>query len=106
LPNKKWQHRNPVLPFLMMHYLHLIPHQGQNFVPECDFLPKLGPRIVGRIVYGGKVGHSGASVTLFFRSGRFWGFLPFPDSAMAAGFPDTPAVGLAVFVVESVALGL
>jgi len=25
---------------------------------------------------------------------------------MAAGFPDTPAVGLAVFVVESVALGL
>jgi len=25
---------------------------------------------------------------------------------MAAGFPDTPAVGLAVFVFESVALGL
>ena len=79
---------------------------GTKFIPECDFLPKLGPRIVRRIVYGGKVGHSGASVTLFFRSGRFWGFLPFPDSAMAAGFPDTPAVGLAVFVFESVALGL
>ena len=50
---------------------------GTKFVPECDFLPKLGPRIVRRIVYGGKVSHSGVSVTLFLGQGDFGGFYHF-----------------------------